>query len=67
MIVLYTDMNERKEDKSVNYRFLTNSDGICSAKSPKGMIPMYISNDVLEVIKACEKYYDVAVLEEEAA
>jgi AAA domain len=67
VIVLYTDMTDRKADKTVNYRLLTNSDGICSAKSPKEMLPMFIPNDVLEVIEASEKYYDIEVLEEESA
>ena len=67
LIVLFTDTAERKDDRTVNYRFITNSDGICSAKSPKEMLPMYNPNDLSLVIKACEEYYNVENLEEIAA
>ena len=67
VIVLFTDTSERKEDRTVNYRFLTNSDGICSAKSPKGMFPVSIPNDLSEVIKSCEEYYALEVMKGQAA
>jgi|SRR5690606_3855725 len=56
VICLHTVI-ERDEKGNPKYQFLTNSDGIRTAKSPKGMLPRYMPNDLAEVIKLSEEYY----------
>lgn len=52
-VVLHTEVRDKK------YRFLTNTDGVKSAKSPAGMfIDMYIPNDLQMVINAMNEYYN---------
>lgn len=44
-------------DNSVEYKFLTNSDGTCTAKTPMGMFSeSLIDNDLKYVIDSIEKY-----------
>ena len=54
--VLFTKV-VRDEENSVAYKFLTNSDGSCTAKSPMGLFPdLLIDNDLDAVIKAIDEY-----------
>ena len=55
-IVLFTDTS-RNDDGTINYRFQTNNDGTCTAKSPEGMFFEYIENDLGLVAKAVDEYY----------
>jgi len=56
-ILLATDVTTG-EDGSVRYEFVTNREGIIMAKSPRGMLEQRMPNDVAEVIKLAEKYYN---------
>ena len=54
--VLFTKV-VRDEENGVAYKFLTNSDGSCTAKSPMGLFPdLLIDNDLDAVIKAIDDY-----------
>lgn len=54
--VLFTKV-VRDEENGVAYKFLTNSDGSCTAKSPMGLFPdLLIDNDLDAVIKAIDEY-----------
>jgi len=55
-IVLFTDVM-KNPDGSMNYRFLTNTDGICTAKSPEGMFQRWIPNDLKVVVDGINNYY----------
>jgi len=55
-IVLFTDTS-RNDDGTINYRFQTNNDGTCTAKSPEGMFDEYIENDLGLVAKSVDEYY----------
>ena len=58
VICLFTDFITQ-EDGTAEYRFITNKQkGFenCSAKSPMGMLPLTMDNDLLEVIKLAEAY-----------
>lgn len=51
-IVLHSQIIDRQ------YKFLTQHDGMCIAKSPMGMFEdMYINNDLHEIRKVVEDYY----------
>lgn len=55
LIVFYTTMRKNPEGKMI-YSFLTNSDGICSAKSPMGLFAtQLIPNDLAEALKVIDK------------
>jgi hypothetical protein len=57
-IVLFTDVSKGKENEGIQYRFITNSDGTTTAKSPKGMFPeLLIPNDLAYVTSMIDKYY----------
>jgi len=61
LVCLYTDVKKEGEKTTGNikmqYRFLTNTDGVCSAKSPLGMFNnLFIDNDLAVVIDAVNKY-----------
>ena len=46
-----------EEDGKYKYKFLTNTDGIHSAKSPAGMFKdLYIPNDIMLVLKSMDEY-----------
>lgn len=52
LITLFTDIFRPDKTKSVEYRFITNADGICSAKSPAYLkLPMYMPNDVNKILQ----------------
>lgn len=56
VIVVFT-MVSKSEKNEMQYEFLTNSDGIRSAKSPMGMLPVKMPNDLQEIINLSEIYY----------
>lgn len=45
-----------KEKKSIR-EFVTNDDGQYPAKSPVGMFPLYIPNDLGYVVEMAKEYY----------
>lgn len=48
-----------KTDKGIDYRFLTNKDGIHDAKTPKGCFTdLLIPNDMDQIIKRIKEYQD---------
>lgn len=56
-IVLWAKIVEA-DKASDRYKFLTNTDGVCKAKSPMGMFDeLYIENDLASVIDAVYSYY----------
>lgn len=56
VIVLHT-FAKLDEKNQMQYQFLTNADGKCTAKSPMEMLPYNMPNDLNEVIKLSEEYY----------
>ncbi len=58
-IVLFTESSIEPGSKppKANYKFCTQSDGVTSAKSPEGMFPYAIDNDLNLVVKQVEKYF----------
>ena len=58
-IVLYTIIEKTKE--GMKYQFITNSDGINTAKSPRGMLPYKMDNDLSLVIKAIDVYENIEI------
>jgi ABC-type dipeptide/oligopeptide/nickel transport system ATPase component len=55
--ILYTDV--ANINKSIQYRFVTNHDGVYPAKSPYGMFPeLYIKNDLGAVVDYIKKFDD---------
>ncbi len=63
LITLFTDVRRNPKasiagEPVMLYQFLTNADGIASAKSPHGMFDkQYIPNDLADVVKKIEEYY----------
>jgi len=57
VIVLFTHvrMNENSEPE---YLFITQTDGKTSAKSPKGMLPRELPNDLNKVLELAQEYYN---------
>lgn len=54
--VLFTTI-QRDEDNKPSYKFITNSDGTCTAKSPMGLFnDIYIDNDLDYVVKRIKEY-----------
>ena len=54
--VLYTTV-QRDDDGSPTYKFITNSDGTCTAKSPMGLFnEIYIDNDLNYVGNRIKEY-----------
>jgi hypothetical protein len=54
--VLYTTV-QRDDDGSPTYKFITNSDGTCTAKSPMGLFgEIYIDNDLNYVVNRIKEY-----------
>lgn len=52
LIVFYTTNKKDKATGKISYHFLTNTDGICSAKSPMGMFEdLLIDNDTAAALK----------------
>jgi len=48
----------RKNDKKIEHYFITNSDGTTTAKSPEGMFPLEIPNDLQYVLDKMKEYYE---------
>ena len=58
LMVLFTEVRKEKPGAPLSYCFQTNTDGITSAKTPRGMFSeQYISNDLASVIKKATEYY----------
>lgn len=56
-VVLYGKSSfDSKERKSIR-EFVTNDDGVYPAKSPVGMFPLYIPNDLGLVVEKAQEYY----------
>lgn len=56
-VVLYGKATyDEKEKKSIR-EFVTNDDGVYPAKSPVGMFPLYIPNDLGAVVEIAKEYY----------
>lgn len=56
-VVLYGKATfDEKEKKSIR-EFVTNDDGVYPAKSPVGMLPLYMSNDLGKLIELSDAYY----------
>lgn len=54
--VLFTTV-QRDDDGRASYRFVTNSDGTCTAKSPMGLFDdIYVDNDLDMVINRIKEY-----------
>ena len=54
--VLFTKVIQ-DESNNVQYKFITNSDGTCTAKSPMGLFnDIYIDNDLDYVVKRIKEY-----------
>ena len=48
---------QRDDDNKPSYKFITNSDGTCTAKSPMGLFnDIYIDNDLDYVVKRIKEY-----------
>lgn len=60
-IVLFTDVKKEvgSNPPKMTYQFATNTDGVTSAKSPEGMFPFYIPNDLQAVVQKVEKYFGI--------
>ncbi len=57
-IVLFGKSTFSEEDKKIKKEFITNDDGQYPAKSPIGMLPLSIPNDLGFVIEKIEEYYN---------
>jgi hypothetical protein len=55
LVALFTNVKKKPNNAGMIYEFITNTDGMCSAKTPMGLFPsLYIDNDVMEVIEKVE-------------
>lgn len=55
LVVFYTT-SRKGQDGKMTYSFITNSDGVCSAKTPMGMFAsQLIPNDLAEALKVIDK------------
>jgi hypothetical protein len=65
LIVFFTDVRKNPKwtgpdssEKPMLYQFLTNSDGVCTAKSPAGMFDrMLVPNNLKDLMVKIEEYY----------
>lgn len=55
-IVLFADVTGESADSRL-YFYQTQSDGQCNAKSPMGMFPTLIENDLMKVADRVDEYY----------
>ena len=62
-IVLFSELKVTNQGGQIKreYKFITNSDGITSAKSPEGLFAYEIDNDLAQVVKQVEKYFSLGV------
>jgi hypothetical protein len=57
-IVFFTEV-KIEEDQKPHYYFVTQTDGVTTAKSPRGLFEdLYIPNDLGYVSKKIGEYYD---------
>jgi hypothetical protein len=56
-IVLFSGVSQGEPGKGQQYFFMTQNDGIACAKSPRGMFPTYIPNDLGMITKRIDEYY----------
>lgn len=55
--VLYTTVQRDDNEGTPSYKFITNSDGTCTAKSPMGLFnEIYIDNDLNYVVNRIKEY-----------
>lgn len=48
---------QRDEENKTSYKFITNSEGSCTAKSPMGLFEdLYIDNDLKLVVNRIKEY-----------
>src|ERR1035438_9987423 len=59
-IVLLAENRKSADGKKIEYFFTTNSDGSSTCKSPEGMFPMEIPNDLNAMLLKVESYYNEA-------
>lgn len=57
-VVLYGKSSYDSKEKKSLREFVTNDDGVYPAKSPVGMFPLYIPNDLGLVVEMAKKYYE---------
>ena len=65
-IVLVGDPEFDAESNVTDYRFRTQTNGSDPAKSPEGMFPLYIPNDLGLISRRIEEYYDEGLTLEES-
>lgn len=56
-VLLFTDVL-KKDNGQMEYRLVTNNDGVYPAKSPMDMFEQYIPNDLNLVAETIDKYYN---------
>ncbi|QDP46404.1 MAG: hypothetical protein GOVbin1709_66 [Prokaryotic dsDNA virus sp.] len=56
-VVLFTDVSLNADGERI-YNFITQSDGTTTAKSPRDMFEFKIPNDISNVIKTINEYYN---------
>jgi hypothetical protein len=56
-VVLYGKATYNEKEKKSVREFVTNDDGVYPAKSPVGMFPQYIPNDLGKVVNLAKEYY----------
>lgn len=56
-VLLFTDVL-KKDNGEMEYRLVTNNDGVYPAKSPMEMFEKYIPNDLKLVAESIDKYYN---------
>jgi hypothetical protein len=57
-VVIYTDIKVTPgQPPKIEYKFITQTDGVTSAKSPEGMFPREMENDLGKVVAEVEKYF----------
>lgn len=58
-VVLFTELIKKDDSPLPDYRFRTQTDGTCTAKSPRGMFDeLLIPNDLNLVLRKMEEYYN---------
>ena len=56
-ILVHTDVTT-DENGVAKYEFVTNRQDTILAKSPEGMLPIRVENDVAQIIELAERYYN---------
>lgn len=63
-IVLFTEPKMLVPGQPIQYRFLTNTNGAISAKSPQGLLVDGMENDLWAVVTAIRSYYQLPKFDE---